>query len=62
MAKPHKLKGIPDAEKRIPETVNRLGSQKEAAKEIGLSPATINQWLQAHGYKMRRVWEKVREG
>jgi hypothetical protein len=58
MAKPNKLKSIAEPETRIPETVNRLGSQVEAAKVLKLSAATINQWLKKHGYVMRRVWVK----
>lgn len=54
MAAPNKLRDVEaqhgDLERVIPETVNRLGSQKAAAEALGVSESTINKWLKEHGY------------
>lgn len=43
----------------IPALLQELGSQKAAADYLGISQASISQWLKANGYQSKTVWEKV---
>lgn len=66
MAKPYRLQAVEQEhntplEVLIPQTVNRLGSQKSAADELGISQATISTWLKENGYVSRTVYVKTTE-
>jgi hypothetical protein len=54
MAEPHKLREIEkshgDLNKLIPKLLNKYGTQKAVADELGVSQTTIALWLQANGY------------
>lgn len=45
----------------IPAAVNKHGNQAAAAKELGLSPTTVNQWLKNNGYELRRIWVRQKD-
>lgn len=42
----------------IPQLLNRLGSQKAVADELGLSQATISEWLKENGYVSKTIYVK----
>lgn len=55
MARPGKLRElkeeVPNLEQHILTQLDKhAGKQKDAAKELGISEATLNQWLKANGY------------
>ena len=63
MATPGKIKALEEQHKTpahvlIPFWVNTLGSQKAAAARLGLSQATVSQWLKDNGYVPRVVYIK----
>ncbi len=63
MATPNKIKALEEQHKTpahvlIPFWVNTLGSQKAAAARLGLSQATVSQWLKDNGYIPRIVYIK----
>lgn len=62
MAKRFKLRELEqqrgDLEKVIPPLVNRDG-QKEAARVLGTTQATISNWLKANRYRSKTVYEKA---
>jgi len=63
MATPYRIRAVEQAHnvpiaQLIPDLVNRLGSQKAAAEQLGLSQATISTWLRANGYTPRVVYVK----
>jgi len=66
MGRPYRLQeveeqhGIP-LDQLIPDTVNRLGSQKAAADELGVSQATLSVWLKLNGYTARTVYVQDQE-
>ncbi len=46
----------------IPPMVNNCG-QSETAKRLGISSSTVNTWLKANGYKLKRQYvREVQEG
>ncbi len=66
MAKPHRLPEIEQEynqplDQLIPDTVNKLGSQKLAAEQLGISQATISTWLKENGYEAKVVYIKADE-
>lgn len=59
MARPYRIKELErehgDLHCVIPKLVNELG-QSGAAHELGVSQATISQWLRLNGYVKREKW------
>jgi DNA invertase Pin-like site-specific DNA recombinase len=66
MAKPYRLKEVEQQHgnlyKIIPELVNKLGSQKAAADELGVSQATISIWLRENNYRPHITYVKTSKG
>ena len=50
-------RGVP-IDQLIPDLLNRLGSQKAVADELGLSQTTISTWLKENGYVPKTVYVK----
>jgi len=44
-------------EKVIPPLVNSVG-QREAARQLKISPATVSTWLKKNKFRPRIIWEK----
>lgn len=64
MAKPHKMREleseVPNLEAHILEVLGKhAGKQKDAADELGISEATLSQWLKANN--IVRVIRYVKE-
>lgn len=63
MATPNALKRLEerygDLKEIIPATVNRLGSIKAAADELGISASTVHNWGKVNGYRIVYRWVKV---
>jgi len=66
MATPYRLQQVVQEhntplEVLIPQMVNALGSQKDAADKLGVSQATISTWLKENGYVSKTTYVKVTE-
>lgn len=42
----------------IPALLDRLGTQKAVAEQLGVSQATISTWLRANGYVPVTIWRQ----
>jgi predicted transcriptional regulator len=54
MATPYRLQEVAKKKgklnKLIPRLLNKYGTEKAVAEELGVSQATINHWIRANGY------------
>jgi len=66
MATPYRMKELEqthgDLRKVIPDVVNRTGSQAEAARELGISTASVSRWLKDNGFRPVVKWEREKTG
>jgi len=45
-----------ELEVAIPKMLNKVGSQKDVAKKIGVAPSTLGYWLKKNNFVRKMQW------